>query len=190
MLNNEQNESAEDIEMTDEVTEIDELELADVEENSKSKIKSLQTKLKDCEAEKKQHLDGLQRAKADFLNTKKRLEEEKVRAGERAMNDHIERLLPLCDSFTMAMSNTEAWEAIDDSWRKGMEAIYTQLQGILKSYNVVKVDPTGEQFDPNRHEALGTEDSDLESETVSTVIQQGYERNGEIIRPAKVVLSK
>ncbi len=189
MLNNKNDQPTDDIELTDEVAEIDDLELAEVEDKSMSKIKSLQAKLKACEAEKKQYLDDAQRAKADFLNSKKRLEEDKIRTGERLINDHIEKLLPLCDSFSMAMSNTEAWEAVDDSWRQGIEAIHTQLLGILKGYAVTEIDPLGEMFDPNRHEALGTEDSDAESETVTKVIQRGYERNGDIIRPAKVMLS-
>lgn len=180
-----------DIEPTGE-DNVDEPLIEDIEDISQSKIKQLQAKLKACEAEKSQHLDDLQRSKADFLNARKRLEEEKVRENERTINKHIEKLLPLCDSFHMAMSNQEAWEAIDPVWRKGVEGIQNQLQRILESYGVTEFSPQGETFDPTRHEAMAEVpvNDEKQDHTVVLVMQNGFTReiNGksELIRPARV----
>ncbi len=168
----------------------DDSDLEHIEENTTNKIKSLRNKLKVCETEKMQHLEELQRTKADFLNTKRRLEEASLRDKERAINNQIEKLLPLCDSFQMAMSNQESWQNIDATWRNGVEGIYNQLKGILSSYGVTTVDPTGDVFDPLAHEAIGTTKSDTETDTIVQVLQYGYMRNGEFIRPAKVILSE
>ena len=69
------------------------IELEEVEENSKEKIRSLQARLKESEQEKMEHLENLQRAKAEFLNAKKRLEDERQRDKERAVITQIEKLL-------------------------------------------------------------------------------------------------
>lgn len=182
-----------DIESTGE-DNIDEPLIDEIEENTQAKIKNLQAKLKHCEAEKIRHLDDLQRTKADFLNAKRRLEEEKLRDKERVITDHIKKLLPLCDSFYMAMSNEEAWNAVNDEWRKGVESINTQLRKILQSYDVQEVNPLGEEFDPNQHEAMSeqTVANIKDDHKIVSVIQNGFIRKAndkyELIRPARVVV--
>jgi molecular chaperone GrpE len=180
-----------DVEMENEA-HTEDIELEDIENHGDDKIKKLRDKLKTAEEEKKKAQDELQLARADFLNARKRLEEERARDRVRNKKQHIEDLLPLCDSFQMAMSDTEAWEKADSSWRKGIEGIYAQLQNILKDAGVTIINPVGEQFDPNQHEAVGTEevtDKKLD-DTVVSVMQNGYEitHDGktEIIRPARV----
>lgn len=176
----------------DDISEDEDLEVVEAEETKK--ISSLQAKLKACQAEKAAHLDDLQRAKAEFLNVRKRLENEKQASVARTENDCIERLLPLCDSFMMAMSDTAAWEAIDENWRKGVESIHSQLQAILKSYHVTPIGVVGESFDPETHEAMGNETvaDDTAVDTIVKVIQPGYVRTAEsttvLIRPARVIV--
>ena len=172
------------------------IELEEVEENSKGKIQRLQAKLKESEREKMEHLENLQRAKAEFLNAKKRIEDERLRDKERAISTQVEKLLPLCDSFHMAMSNTEAWQAIDETWRKGVESIHNQLRSILTSYGVSEIDPLGEEFDPTTQDAMANmpvDDKQMHHKVVS-VIQKGYKRtsNGkeELIRPARVTIGE
>lgn len=172
--------------------DLEETELVDVEEKSGDKIKKLKEQLRRCEDEKKQLQDDLQRARADFLNARKRLEDQQVQDRLRAKMQHVEEILPLCDSFQMAMSDKAAWEKADPAWRKGMEGIHTQLMSLLSSYGVQTIDPQGEQFDPYRDEAIGTEEVTDKKlvDTVVTVVQRGYEiRVGdktEIIRHARV----
>jgi molecular chaperone GrpE len=183
-----------DLENTDIDIEVSELE--DIEENSVQKIKRIKKQLKECEKEKMDILESLHRAKAEFLNGKRRLEEEKARDKERAIISQIEKLLPLCDSFKMAMSDTEAWQQIDATWRIGVESIHTQLQSILSSYNVIELNPIGEEFNPSIHDAMTNvpvTDSTQHHKVIS-VIQNGYVRkNGEkeeLIRPARVTVGE
>ena len=170
--------------------------MEDIEENTEQKIKSLRTKLTNAEQEARTIREEMQRAKADFLNAKRRLEEERKLDKERAVVTHIEKLLPFCDSFYLAMLDTEAWEKGDEKWRKGVEGINAQLQNVLTSYNVKSFNPQGEQFDPHRHEALSSVPTDTETEhnTVMSVIQLGYERTvgdtTEVIRPARVTVAE
>lgn len=186
-------ESKVDLDITDEdTTEIEEPELIDIEEKADDKLKKLREKLARCEEEKKQILDDSQRARADFLNARKRLENERDLDKIRYRKKHVLELLPLCDSFQMAMADTEAWEKADESWRKGIEGIHTQLMKILESYNVTAVEPTGQKFNPHQHEAIGTEVTEDETkvDTVISVVQRGYVmKDGhteETIRPARV----
>lgn len=191
-----ENELDETLEMNEEAGEMEEAELEDIEENSAQKIKEIKRKLKECEKEKMDALEDLQRAKADFLNGKRRLEEERSRDKERAIETQIEKLLPLCDGFMMAMSDKAAWEAIDATWRKGIESIYTQLQSILASYNVRTIDPTGEAFDPQLHEAMANVpvETAAEHHRVISVLQYGYLREiggkTELLRPARVTVGE
>lgn len=175
---------------------VEDSELEDIEENSETKIKKLRKQLQDSEKEKLQHLEDLQRAKAEFLNAKRRLEEERTLDKERAVTKQIEKLLPMCDSFHMAMANKEAWDAIDETWRRGVESIYTQLQSILTSYGVEEVNPIGAVFNPQEHEAMTNVPVPLKEQnnTIISVIQNGFVRTlggkSQLIRPARVIVGE
>lgn len=188
-----ENEPEVDIELTGE-DNLDEPLMEDIEANNQSKVKSLQAKLKACEAEKTKSQDDLQRAKADFLNARRRLEEEREREKDKLITKHIEKLLPLYDSFSMAMNNQEVWNAVDGQWRKGVESIYTQLQRLLTSYGVAEVDPTGEEFNPVEHEAMVEQPviEEKDNHMIMSVIQKGFVRTvdgkTELIRPAGVAV--
>jgi len=195
MDKNEKNEFQEDIELTGEDNAI-EPEIEEIEEKSTNKLKKLQDKLKACEHEKMEHLENLQRAKAEFLNGKKRLDEERIRDKQRIENTQIEKLIPMADSFHMAMHNKVAWDAIDETWRKGIEGIDNQLQRILESYNVHEVDPMGEDFDPEKHEAMANvpvADKAMHGK-VTQVLQNGFIRTfgdtQELLRPARVTVGE
>jgi molecular chaperone GrpE len=194
-MNNEDTDMELDV-TNDEDSEIDETEIIDFEEKTAAKLKKMREKLAHCEEEKKQILDESQRARADFLNARKRLEEERTSDRVRYKKMHAMDLLPLCDSFQMAMNDTEAWEKADKAWRTGIEGISTQLLNILESYGVNTVDPQGEHFNPHRDEAIGTEDVDDKKlvDTVITVVQRGYEMKtgdtSEIIRHSRVTTGK
>lgn len=193
MVNKHNEEHETDLETTnDGDLDQQEPELADLEEASGTKIKQLQQKIARLKEEKKQLMDDAQRAKAEFLNIRRRLEEERAHDRVRHQKEHVMQLLPLCDSFQMAIDNNETWEKADAAWRTGVEAIYGQLKQILESYRVTALNPVGEPFNPHKHEAVGTEvvtDEQLQ-DTVISVVQKGYEMavgdTKEIIRPARV----
>lgn len=194
MVNMNDNEHEDFEEVTDEKNDIEseEFDLEEVEELSNNKLKDLREKIARLDTEKKEILEESHRARAEFLNARKRLEEERVKDRQRFIRQHAEELLPLCDSFQMAMSNKEVWEKADKAWRTGVEGINMQLLNILDSYGVKAVEPLGEAFDPHKHEAVGTEAvADIKlQDTIVSVLQRGYEMtqngNTELIRPARV----
>lgn len=192
MVNND-NENIEEIEdITDEMTDTIDPEIEAIEDLEAGKLQTIKKKLKAAEADKRAALEELASVKAEFLNARKRLEEDSKRMIERKTIRHMEALLPLADSFHMAMANKEVWEAADANWRKGIEGINSQLLQILKDNGVEPVDPTGEQFDPALHDAIGTVEVDEEDavDTVVSVMQMGYQMTAgdktETIRPARV----
>lgn len=185
--------SEDEIEITDEDHhEQADIELEDMEATGADKVKQLRQKITRLDEEKRQLLEDSAREKADFMNARKRLEGERALDKVRYTKKHIEALLPLADSFEMAQANKEAWEKADASWRKGIEGIHTQLTKLIESYGVSVIDPMGEEFDPYKHEAVGTtpvDDKALDHK-VMHVMQKGYEikvdGKQEVIRPARV----
>ncbi len=190
MFNKDKNDEIDEVvvEHEDTAADIDD-EIETTEAADEAKATKIKKQLKACNEEKMAALEELQRSKADFLNARRRLEEGRLAERERNTIDWIESLLPLCDSFYMAMSNTEQWEAVDKNWRIGIEGINNQLQSILKEHNVESFNPTGEMFDPNLHEALSAKEDESATDTILSVLQLGYKQNDTIIRPAKVIIS-
>ena len=172
--------------------ELEDLELSDEEATGAQKMKLLRQKLAKSDEEKRQILEDAAREKADFLNARRRLENERAQDKIRFTKKHVEALLPLSDSFEMARSNKDAWEKADEQWRKGIEGIHTQLQQLVASYGVSEIAADGADFDPHKHEAIGTTpvtDRKLDHRVIH-VLQKGYEINVdgtmEVIRPARV----
>lgn len=151
-------------------------------------MKKLREKLKVCEKEKKEYLDGWQRMRADFANVKK---DEDTRRGEMikfAAEGLVDDLIPVLDSFSMAFGNKEAWEKVDANWRKGVEYIYAQMYSVLESRGLTEIGKIGEKVDPRTHVAIEEipTNSEKEEDTVSEVVQKGYRLHSKVIRPAKV----
>jgi len=187
-----------ELEITDDTDNqpMEEPELVETEEKIDDVIKKLRSKVKEAEARQRQSQEELQRNRADFLNAKRRLEEDRLRDKERSVEQMIERLLPLCDSFHLAMHDQESWGKADPVWRKGIEGIYAQLGSILSQYSVSEINPLKEAFDPIKHEALSTEMTTNEDEhnKIVAVMQLGYERTVDgktnVVRPARVVVAE
>jgi len=168
----------------------DDLQYEDDEEmeNPAQALKKLREKLKACEKDKKEYLDGWQRMRADFANVRK---EEETRRGEMikfASEGLVDDLIPVLDSFSMAFGNKEAWEKVDANWRKGVEYIYAQMYSILESRGLTEIGKAGEAFDPHLHVAIEETPtpSEKEANTVAEVVQKGYRLHNKVIRPAKV----
>lgn len=179
-----------DIEHIDDAVEDTNLDDSVVaEESAGEAIKKLREKLKHAEAEKQEYLVGWQRAKADMVNARKRDEEERKEFMKFANERLIEDLLPVLESFDMAMGNREAWEKADKNWRIGVEYIYSQLKKALADNGLVEIVPTiGEKFDHAVHEAAAHEpvlDEKLDH-TVTAIIHKGFSLNGKIIKVPKV----
>lgn len=166
----------------------------DIEDTGASteRIKKLQKKLKACMAERQEYLNGWQRARADNINTKKSEEQRRKELIQFSQENLLIDILPVLDSFDMAFSNKEAWEKIDENWRKGIEHIHTQFLNILKEYHLISYDSLGEYFDPSRHDSVESVIADKKSDNgkIVEVLQYGYVLNEKVIRPAKVKVAE
>ncbi len=146
-------------------------------------IKKLREKLKKALEEKQEYLTGWQKDKADFINAKKRDEQDKKDFVRFANENLIAELFPVLDSFNMAMGNKEVWEKVDKNWRMGVEYIANQLKKVLEEHGLKEIDPIGQKFDPMRDEAI---EDGKDSDVITTVIAKGYELNGKIVKAPKV----
>lgn len=161
------------------------------EEVSAETIKKLRAKLKEAEQKSSEYLLGWQRARADFVNYKKREAEEKESfmkyAGEQIMLD----VIAVLDSFEMAFADKANWEKADKNWRDGVTLIYNQLKKSLEKNGLSSEEPVGLDFDPMNHMAIAMVETDKSQEgKVVEVLQKGYSLHGRIIRPAKVKVGK
>ncbi len=145
--------------------------------------------LTECQKDRDKFLAGWQRALADYRNLQKSLEQEKKQAKNSGREEVLEEVIRLADSFDMAFADEEAWRAVDENWRQGVEQIYGQLQAVFNSYNLRKIVPeTGEEFDPSWHESVDVVQIDDSSQDgkVIAVIKNGYCLEDKVIRPAQV----
>ena len=136
--------------------------------------------------------DSLLRSKAEFINYRKRLEEEQSRLLKYCNEDLIKEVLPILDNFERAIKMDDT--NLDDEVSKflsGFKMIYCNLVNILKSYGVIEIDGNNKPFDPTYHEAIMTEKRDgVQSGMVLEVLQKGYILKDRVIRPAMVKVSE
>jgi len=132
--------------------------------------------------------ERLLRLQADFENFRKRAQREKDEARQFANQSLIEKQLPILDNFEMALA---AAKDADPALRDGVQMIYDQLLGILRDSGVETIDATGEDFDPNLHEAISQQETTgAEPGTVVEQVQCGYRLHERLVRPARVVVAK
>ncbi|MEK7572396.1 MAG: nucleotide exchange factor GrpE [Patescibacteria group bacterium] len=158
------------------------------EEDLKKTLKKLRVDLKACKTEKEEYLTGWQKERAEFTNYKKQEEDRKINFSEAVRERILFSFLSVLDSFNMAFSNKEAWEKVDESWRRGVEHIYTQINTIFEEYGVKPIGEAGENFDPNIHQSIKAIPTDKKEEDhkVCEVVQKGYKLDNHVIRVAQV----
>jgi molecular chaperone GrpE len=154
----------------------------------KQKTDKLRGRIKELEKKNAELLDSWQRDKAEFVNARKRDDEEKTRFAKFATGDIIAELLTVLDSFESAFRNKEAWEKADKNWRIGIEYIHSQFLNILTSNGLKVINPVGEEYNPVRDEAIETVPVDDASKDgkVLEVVQVGYELHDKELRAPKV----
>jgi len=160
----------------------------DGEEDLKKTLKKLRADLKQAKIEKEEYLTGWQKERADFINYRKQEDERKINFSEAIRERILTRFLTVLDSFNMAFANKEAWEKVDENWRRGIEHIYNQLNAIFEEYGVKEIGALGEAFDPNIHQSIDVIETDKKEQdhTVASVIQKGYKLGERVIRAARV----
>ncbi len=150
-------------------------------------LPSLAEQLREAELKALEHHDAWLRAKAETENVRRRAQEDIVKAGKFAADKFAQAMLPVKDSLEAALATENATL---ESFKEGVELTLKQLVAAFQSANVTEVNPVGEKFDPNKHQAISAIEADGEPNTVLTVLQKGYLLNERTMRPALVVVSK
>ncbi len=146
--------------------------------------------LKACRQESEQRQQSFLRAKADLENLRKRADREMSDTRKFAVANLLEALLPVMDSLEMGLSAPGS-EADAEGLRRGIELTLGKLAAVLADFGVEIIDPQGQPFDPERHEAVMTlKSSELPVNVVAQVHQKGWLLNGRLIRPARVAVTR
>ena len=143
--------------------------------------------LKQAELAAQEHRDAWLRAKADADNIRKRAQTDIANAHKYAIENFSTELLAVKDSLEAALGTANVTV---ESLRSGVELTLKQLNSVFEKFRVVEINPVGQKFDPHRHQAINTVESDAEPNTVVQVFQKGYLLNERVIRPAMVAVAK
>ena len=148
---------------------------------------SPEERLKKAELAAAEHHDAWLRAKADADNIRKRARSDIASAHKFAVESFASELLAVKDSLEAALA---AEHASVESMGSGVELTLKQLAGVFERFNLAEINPVGQKFDPHRHQAISTMESDAEPNTVVQVLQKGYLLHDRVIRPALVIVAK
>jgi molecular chaperone GrpE len=155
--------------------------------NNISEVEVLQTQVSEAQ-------EQLLRAHAEMQNVRRRAEIDVEKAHKFALERFVKELLPVADSLEKAVESTENSESAGElvaSIRQGVEMTLSLFLSSLKKFNVEQLNPLGEPFDPQQHEAMSMVPAPAaEPNSVVSVVQRGYLLNGRVIRPAMVVVAK
>ena len=147
--------------------------------------------LEKAQATVKDYWDQIMRLRAEIENNRKRAERDIENAHKYAIKNFAENLLPVVDSMEMGQTAAVADNATLDSIREGSELTMNMLIQVLERSGVQPVNPLGEKFDPELHQAISmVESADAESNSVIEVMQKGFLLNDRLIRPAMVIVAK
>lgn len=133
--------------------------------------------------------EALQRERADSLNLRRRVEEERAGMGSYYKALIIRELLPAVDNLERALMHAPK-ELKGHDYVKGVQGVIKQFEACFKQLGVERIKTVGENFDPHLHEAIHMEDAGGEHEVITEELQPGYKLGDEIIRPAMVKVKK
>jgi len=168
--------------------EDDEIEITEDEANSieEQLSQDLEAAMKKAE----ENLELAQLTQAEMENLRKRTSRDIENAHKYALEKFVNELLPVIDSLVLGIQATEA-VSNSESILEGMNLTLKKFTDTLEKFGVGVVDPQGEKFNPELHNAVSmAETAEAESGIIITVLQKGYELNGRLIRPAMVVVAK
>lgn len=163
---------------------------ADVKENfqkqtNASELERTRSQLTEKQQKIEELTDTLKRLQAEFENFKKRIDKEKAEFVKFAHADVIAQMLPVLDSFEIALKNTNDKE----KFVEGVKIIFAQLYSALEAEGLRPIKAAGEKFDPYKHEILMKEESDKPEGTIVEEFQRGYMLNDKVLRFSKVKVS-
>lgn len=147
--------------------------------------------LEEAHAKAEEHRDHLLRVTAELENTRRRHERELEGAHKFALERFVSDLLPVRDSLELGLAAAREPQADVGKLHQGGELTLKMLGDVMQRFGVTPVEPMGEPFDPNLHQALSVQPrDDVPPNTVVVVVQKGYTLNGRLVRPALVMVSR
>jgi molecular chaperone GrpE len=148
---------------------------------------SVQAQLLEAQAKAAEYMDLALRSRADVENLRKRAQADVAAAHKFAIEGFAESLLPVRDSLEMAL---KVDSPSIDSLREGVEATLRLMSVAFERHKLIAIDPVGEKFDPNRHQAISMVPTpDVPANHVVAVLQKGFLINDRVLRPAMVAVS-
>jgi len=154
-------------------------------------IEELKLELDESQKKVSEQQDTVLRAQADVQNIRRRAERDVQAARKFALEKFSSDLLPVVDGLERSLDSEADGTERHETIQEGVKLTLKLLLDVLKSHGVEQLDPLGEPFDPERHEAMSVQPSaDMEPNSVLVVLQKGYALNGRLVRPAMVVISK
>ncbi|SIN77472.1 molecular chaperone GrpE [Sulfurivirga caldicuralii] len=165
--------------------------IQDLEQAEAQVEQDLEKALQEAKQQAADHWEQLLRVKADMENLRRRTRIDVENAHKFALEKFVNALLPVVDSLEMGIQAAHNENATIDSLREGMEMTLKLLLDTMAEFGVERINPEGEAFDPQKHEAMTMVPvADKEPNTVIEVVQKGYSLNDRLVRPARVVVSK
>jgi molecular chaperone GrpE len=147
--------------------------------------------LKERAAKADEYRDRLLREAADFENYKKRAARERQDSVTYANENLLQKLIPVLDTFEMALAATASDGASAQSLQTGVLMVYNQLKSALADAGLEEIDARGKAFDPNLHEAVSQQESaEVADGEVLQQIRKGYKFRNRLVRPAGVIVAK
>ena len=159
----------------------------EAEEAGGERMPSLQELLRQAELQAQEHHDAWLRAKAETENIRRRAQIDVANAHKYGVESFADALLPVKDSLEAALA---AQNDTVESLRSGVDITLRQLKSVFEKFSLSEVDPTGQKFDPHRHQAMSMVESDQEPNTVVQVLQKGYVLHDRVVRPALVTVAR
>jgi len=154
-----------------------------------AELERLRQALAEAEERAKNNWEQYLRVAAELENVRKRAQREIESAHRYGIERLLLDLLPVKDSLDLAVENASRADAA--ALAAGQEATLKLLKKAFEAHNVTELNPLGEPFDPSRHEAVLTQESrDAEPNSVLQVVQRGYDLNGRLLRPARVIVAR
>ena len=175
--------------------EMVEEEVAPEAEASEGTHEELTLLLEDARSKADEHWNQLLRLQAEMENTRRRAKQDIENAHKFALEKFALELLPIKDSLEMGLvaaggSPEDAGETAAHL-KEGTELTLKMLVSALEKFGIEAIDPLGEGFDPDKHQAMSMQESaEVAPNTVIAVMQKGYQLNGRLLRPAMVAVSK
>lgn len=156
--------------------------------NTTDSTPSMEEMLRQAELNAQEHHDAWLRAKAETENVRRRAVDDVEKARKFAVDKFAGDLLAVKDSLEAALATGDKTSL--EGLINGVELTLKQLAGVFEKHSISEINPLGDKFDPNCHQAIGMVDGEGEPNTVATVLQKGYLLNERVMRPALVMVLK